>query len=563
MTVARPALTSREYDQLCEATETYREELVVRLCGEVGLRAAEITRLRPADLANERERSGRFLAVREAGGGRRTAYVPAEVAHDLTQYVRSNEIATDEPVVGVTPRRLQMLVSEIGGRAARRSGRAAFEAVTPSTLRQYFGRRLLVDHGVDARVVAAVGGWQGVDGLLPREPPTREEIAVAFERLDGPGGSARLARVVSTLEAVDGELVGSRTREEIDQEVCARLTALYPAVWIADRAPGAAPTVRAHAGESPDRFEGAASTGLLRRALQTGRTLVAPDDPGPASERQGNGLLAAAPITHGETGYGVLVVRDESDDAFDEPERTALTALGRRIAFAITATERKLLLLGGTVLELEFGYDDRDASLLALSDALGCPLTLEGLVPGEDGSLVCFVRLETTAEAALEAAVNAVGIADARLIHRRDDGPLLELVLASRSPLLVLTDRGATVTGLRIEGGGASLTCELAPESDVRAVYDELSGEFPSVELRRKRERQTTRESPDLRSTIDEGLTDRQRAVLRGAYHAGYFEWPRESTAEELADSMGVSPPTLHNHLRKAQGKLLDELFDA
>ena len=46
------------------------------------------------------------------------------------------------------------------------------------------------------------------------------------------------------------------------------------------------------------------------------------------------------------------------------------------------------------------------------------------------------------------------------------------------------------------------------------------------------------------------------------AYHAGYFEWPRGSTAEELADSMDVSSPTLHNHLRRAQQKLLSAFFD-
>ncbi|MEF8778108.1 MAG: helix-turn-helix domain-containing protein, partial [Natronomonas sp.] len=46
------------------------------------------------------------------------------------------------------------------------------------------------------------------------------------------------------------------------------------------------------------------------------------------------------------------------------------------------------------------------------------------------------------------------------------------------------------------------------------------------------------------------------------AYFAGYFDWPRGSTAEEGADSMGVSSPTLHNHLRKAERKLLSSFFD-
>lgn len=567
MAISTPHLTERTYEQLRAATETYREELVVRLCGEVGLRTGEIARLRPVDLDDERERTGQFLTVREADGGRRRAYVPDEVAHEIHQYIQSNGVEEDEPLIDVTPRRVQMLVNTVADRAAQRTDRAVFQDVTPSALRQWFGHRLLVEDGVDVRAVTAVGGWQGVDDLVrSMGPPSREEIVEAFERLEteGTASSSRLEQLMTTLAAIDQELVGTTTREEIDEQVCSQLTDIYPAVWIAVRSPAQDRiTIREHAGESADRFEGAGSTSIVQRALQTGRTLVAPDDPGPASQQDGRGLLAAAPLAHGETSYGVLVVRADSEDVFDDPERTALTALGKRIAFAITATERKLLLLGGNVLELRFRYSDHTAPLVALSATLGCTLTLSGLVPGEDGSLVCFLDVqETTTEAILEAATEMEAITDARLVRRDDDGGVLEVVLADRSPLRSLTERGGTVTALRIEDGIASLTCELTPDTDVRTVHDELREQFPSVDLRRKQERQATRETPDFQGTLEEELTAKQRAVLEGAYHAGYFEWPRESTAEDLAESMGISPPTLHNHLRKAQGKLLDTLFE-
>jgi predicted DNA binding protein len=57
-------------------------------------------------------------------------------------------------------------------------------------------------------------------------------------------------------------------------------------------------------------------------------------------------------------------------------------------------------------------------------------------------------------------------------------------------------------------------------------------------------------------------LTDRQREVPPAAYRAGYFAWPRESTAEEVADSVGVSRPTLQAHLRKAEAQILSALLD-
>jgi predicted DNA binding protein len=58
-------------------------------------------------------------------------------------------------------------------------------------------------------------------------------------------------------------------------------------------------------------------------------------------------------------------------------------------------------------------------------------------------------------------------------------------------------------------------------------------------------------------------LTDRQREVLQYALESGYFEWPRESTSEELAEGMGISRATLLEHLRKAESKLLTDALDS
>jgi predicted DNA binding protein len=49
--------------------------------------------------------------------------------------------------------------------------------------------------------------------------------------------------------------------------------------------------------------------------------------------------------------------------------------------------------------------------------------------------------------------------------------------------------------------------------------------------------------------------------VLEAAFFAGYFEWPRDVSGEDLAESLGVSSPTFHQHLRNAQRKLLDAVL--
>jgi predicted DNA binding protein len=57
----------------------------------------------------------------------------------------------------------------------------------------------------------------------------------------------------------------------------------------------------------------------------------------------------------------------------------------------------------------------------------------------------------------------------------------------------------------------------------------------------------------------DVRLTDRQHEVIEYALDAGFFEWPREITGEELAEEMDISRATLLEHLRKAESKLLTD----
>jgi predicted DNA binding protein len=48
---------------------------------------------------------------------------------------------------------------------------------------------------------------------------------------------------------------------------------------------------------------------------------------------------------------------------------------------------------------------------------------------------------------------------------------------------------------------------------------------------------------------------------METAMVSGYFEWPRESTAEEVAESLGISAPTFHEHLRSGERKLVESFF--
>ena len=59
----------------------------------------------------------------------------------------------------------------------------------------------------------------------------------------------------------------------------------------------------------------------------------------------------------------------------------------------------------------------------------------------------------------------------------------------------------------------------------------------------------------DLQSA-KELLTDKQRETFEKACDHGYYEVPKKTSIKELAEKLGISPPTVAEHLRKAEAKL-------
>ncbi|MFC7059999.1 helix-turn-helix domain-containing protein [Halovenus salina] len=56
-------------------------------------------------------------------------------------------------------------------------------------------------------------------------------------------------------------------------------------------------------------------------------------------------------------------------------------------------------------------------------------------------------------------------------------------------------------------------------------------------------------------------LSDKQRILLETALEAGYYEIPRETTQEELADKLGVTHATISDRLQRLESTLLNSLL--
>jgi CheY-like chemotaxis protein len=389
---------------------------------------------------------------------------------------------------------------------------------------------------------------------------------------------ATLDRINAVIEGIIGDLVAAATREEIERTVCERLAAseLYGFAWIAERDASGDLAVRTGAGIDDTDLEGSgvtadggAITRPAERALETGRVEVldaAPEsvaEEPPAPDGHADRSVAAIPLTHENLVYGVLAVYAARQNAFSERERTGFAVLGRVAGFAINATQNVQLLLSDTAVALAIRVTDGPAFATSLTERLDCRYRLDGVVPGADGTVLQYVAVEgVTPERVLERAEESELVTEARPVTEREAGGVFELAVTD-SPVSTLNEVGSTVREYTAEDGEAQVVAEIAADADVRTVIDAFERAYPDSELLSKRTVELPlRTEGTFRQALDERLTRKQRSALRAAYFAGYYDWPRESTAEQVASSMGVTSPTLHKHLRKAQRELVRSFLE-
>jgi len=394
---------------------------------------------------------------------------------------------------------------------------------------------------------------------------------------------ATLNQISEVAREVIRRLIGEPSRDDIERSVCDRLveSELYRFAWIGAPEPsGERMTGVVGAGLDEDLRELIAGVDVSDDSEEPIARAYYDAEPKVVKYIPDSGLLEAdrrdrlvergvesgiaVPIQYGDATYGVLGVGSGRPAAFSEREVDAFELLGAVVGFAINAVKHRRLALSDTVTEIELRLTDTDSFYVAVSEELDCFFELEGMTSGPDGTLLFYDWVtDADSDDVLAFAADWDGIENVRVVSDRCERTLFEFTVSGASVVLALSEYGARTTEGVVDRGEGRVVAELPADADVREVVERVRAEFPDVELVAKRQREReVRSAREFRQELSERLTEAQRTALRATYFAGYYSWPRDSTAEEVADSLGIASPTLHQHLRKAQRELLGAFFD-
>jgi len=267
-------------------------------------------------------------------------------------------------------------------------------------------------------------------------------------------------------------------------------------------------------------------------------------------------------VVYRTTAYGVLAVRspDGEGDGVSERELAVLGEVGELVGDAVNAVRSRRLLTAEDGVELEFDAGDDDC-LAALAGDAGAALTVKEVTPLAGSDLLVDVRSENAdgdgppdPGGRLVASADRSGdVLEARRAGDGDDR--VELTVTGGSLLFPLLELGGRLRSVSADRDGVRAVAEFPPGIDVRAAVERIEVTVPSTQLIARRE---GRPAPEAGTTGDPpDVTDRQREALEVAYGEGYFEWPRDATAEDVAEEMGITSPTFQQHLRTAHRKLV------
>ncbi|ELY64298.1 bacterio-opsin activator domain-containing protein [Natronococcus jeotgali] len=326
------------------------------------------------------------------------------------------------------------------------------------------------------------------------------------------------------------------------------------------------------AGEMVFANERAAETLDLSRAEIAARTYDSPDwniyyddgRPVPADENPVARVLESGDPVFGFEHWIELPDGSErwlSSNTTPVPDESGATEYVIVAFEDVTALKRReKQLTSDHVRRLEFWADESAVPPSLRVEGGDTRIDVDSIVPLPDGTTVQYMGTsDLTASEFVTAVEEVPHYLDVRLLSSIDGRSRVEAHAEPTTVSHVFPSLGGRACAIVVTPDEVRFLGELPGDVDPRLAADGIREFHSEAEL-------VSEElvySPHLLyDVVADALTDRQLAALDAAYFGGYFETPRTSTGEELADRFDVTRQTFNQHLRKAQRTVFRHLFE-
>ncbi|MDF9745945.1 bacterio-opsin activator domain-containing protein [Natrinema salsiterrestre] len=462
----------------------------------------------------------------------------------------------------------------------------------------------IADRGIVLATSTEPMAFDGVD-TGPLETLSATAV-VALERLEYADGLRtcrhdrdRLQTTVAEVERVwdaAESMVDADTREVVERQLCEAIVSLPPLesadgielAWVG-RLDSARETVvpetwagrdGAFLEETPLSLDSSAASPTVTAAatresvlcedLETGGAGRGDDGEGDRWRRhlleRGFQSVLSLPLESGEFCYGTCTAYASDSAAFDDTTRRACEHLATIAGAVIGAIETKRALLADRITELEVVVRDDSDALSSIAHRIDRRIDVQAVIPRSSGGSTVFCSVDDADSDAIRDAIESLPAVDRISVAEGGNGEtVLEIGLTEAADPHIarsVAENGGVLRSLTPVDDRTRLAIELGQSVGVRPFLRALEQSHPDPELVARRERDRSPRSVRPFDTLVEHLSERQRRTLEAAYYSGFFDWPREHTGEEVAESLGISQPTFSRHLRIAQRKLFALLFD-
>jgi predicted DNA binding protein len=220
------------------------------------------------------------------------------------------------------------------------------------------------------------------------------------------------------------------------------------------------------------------------------------------------------------------------------------------------------------VMMVGFQLTDPSYPFVGVSLEEGCQISLKRMLPRGDGKYAEFFSITgMDPSRVIELAGANEHVLNARVLTQDGDSGLFEFTVSTKKgscPARDLAELGAIPREVTGSAGVGKVIVEMMGDKDTSELISAFYDKHPGAELILKSEKGSDPSlisGEEIRGVIEENFSNRQKEVLLTAYEAGYYEWPRVVSGQELADELGISQPTLSEHLRSTERKLLTSIY--